>query len=606
MDEASLKVFLSECRQSGINYRDRFKADWEEIEKQIRCIPPDSWAQKEDWQTKIYIPLQAKKSEIAKSYLSKMIFGKKRSFDIVGVEKDDKDDAHYIVMLVDTLFSSGGFSEQKDYVLQEGVDIGTGFTKILMKEDGTGIDLIWRSAYNVVYDPECGHNIDNARFVVDLYRRDLSYVIERAKREKFGYDKKVVQAFLDDAVSEANASKDAPTTNQQESNKEPLMTVKSIDGTQDLTIPAKYKMVDVDEFWVEVPNKDNVYEKRKIVMLNAKYILVNVENPFGFIPFQWCRVKPRKYDSYGMGYILNTRGLQDLMNSCVNLGFDSLKISSMDIILLDDNKVKDSTTIKYKPLAVWKLKDVNAVKFQRQPVSAITDVLRGLTLIDQIDQDASGVGRQIQTGPTLSGAGGSETNTLGEYERKLQMIDQRFLDVGRFIEEDYFVPLIKKVFKIITNEKLFDQSKVDRLIGKKKVDDIRVENGIATTVGTKEVSKLDLVKIRGRGEMAYDFKAVGLTQFMGKLEVLEKLKQALQAALSNPTLTALTKIDLLWKKLWQAADIDDYEDMIRTPQEARDLLGLGAPQQPQAPIMPGGPGGTGQPPMMPPSTTGGM
>lgn len=580
MDDAALKAFLSECRTSGIAYRDRFKDDWEEVEKQIRCVPPDSWSQKEDWQTKIFIPLQAKKSEIAKSYLSKMIFGKKRNFDIMGVEQEDKDDAQNITNLIDVLFQSGGFDDQKDYVLQEGVDIGTGFTKMVLKEDGTGIDYIWRSAYNVVFDPECGHDLDKARFVIDLYRRDLSYVIAKAKKDKFGYDKEVVQMFLNDAANEANASKSSPTPNQQETNKEPLMTVKSIDGTQDMTIPAKYKMVDVDEYWVEVPNEKNVYEKKRIVMLNAKYILSNDDNVFGFNPFQWCRTKPRKYDSYGRGYIENTRGLQELMNSCVNLGFDSLKISSMDIIIIDDNKVKDSTTIKYKPLAVWKMKDVNAVKISRQPVSAISDILRGLTLIDQIDQDASGVGRQIQTGPTLSGTGGSETNTLGEYERKLQMIDQRFLDVGRFIENDYFIPLIVKTFKFIVNPKLFDQDKVDRLIGMKTVPDIRIENGEAKEYGTKKVPKLDITKLRDKGEMAYDFKAVGVTQFIGRLEVLQKLKEALQAALSNPTLTALTKIDLLWKKLWQASDIDDYEEMIRTPQEAKELLGLpgGQPQ----------------------------
>ena len=37
---------------------------------------------------------------------------------------------------------------------------------------------------------------------------------------------------------------------------------------------------------------------------------------------------------YGKGYIENTRGLQELSNSCINLGFDSLKISSMDIKII--------------------------------------------------------------------------------------------------------------------------------------------------------------------------------------------------------------------------------------------------------------------------------
>lgn len=571
MDKSELITYLGECKQSGMSYREKFRTTWDEVEKQIRCVPPDSWESKESWQTKIYIPLQAKKSEIACAYLGKMLFGKRRSFDITGVEREDSDDAQQIAKLIDLLLQSGDFEVQNNFVLHEAVDLGTGFIKLSMKPDGMGLDFLWRSIYNVVFDPECGHDLDKARFFGDLFRRDIRYVISRAKQEKFGYDRKVVQQFLDDASFEAQAE-------NADSNKEPLMTIKSIDGTQDITIPSKYNTVDVDEWWVSVPGKGAEYDMRRIVLLNGKYILSDNRNEFGFIPYQWCRIKPRKYDSYGIGYMENTRGLQELMNTCVNLGFDSLKISAMDIIVIDDNKVKDSTTIKYKPLAVWKMKDVNAVKIQRQPVSAIGEILKGVTLIDQIDQDASGISRHAQGSPNLSGA---TAETLGEYQLKMQMIDQRFLDVGRFIENDYLIPLIKKVFKIIINPALYDQGKVNRLLGMKKIDNLVIDDAVARVEGTKDVVKLDLSRIQGKGEMAYDFKAVGVTQFVGRLEIIENLKQALEAALSNPTLTALTKIDMLWKKLWQLSNIDDYDEMIRSPQEAKELLGLSAQQAPQ-------------------------
>lgn len=604
MESDALLKHLSECRKSGEDYRDKFKPTWTEIEEQIRCVPPASWSAKEDWQTKIYIPLQAKKREIAKSYLKKMLFGKKRNFDIIGVEKNDQDDAQNLTTLIDVLLQSGKFEQENDFVLQEAIDIGTGFIKIMMKPDGTGIDLLWRSPYNVVFDPECGHNLEEARFAIDLYRRDISYVINGTKKDKFAYDKKIVQQFLDDAKAEADALTANP--NSTTDNKDAMMIVKSIDGTQDMSIPSKYKTVDVDEYWIEIPDGKGKYEKKRMVVLNGKYILSEDENKFGFIPFQWCRIKPRKYDSYGLGYIENTRGLQELMNSCVNLGFDSLKISSMDIIVINDNMVKDSTTIKYKPLAVWKMKDINGVKIQRQPVSAITDVLHGLTLIDQIDQDASGVTRQAQGAPNLSGSGTS-ADTLGEYQLKLQAIDQRFLDVGRFVENDYFMPLVNKVYKIVVNKDLFDQQKVNRLIGEKEIDDIQLSNGVAKIVGTKKMPKLDLSKIRQKGEMAYDFKAVGITQFSGRLEMLAKIKEALQAALSNPTLTALTKIDKLWKKLWQVSEVDDYEDLLRTPEEAKQLMGLPSGQPPSGMPPQGMPPRTqGGQPMLPPQMTGGM
>jgi len=579
-DNEKLK-FLAECRTSGIEYRDKFTPTFDEVEKQIRCIPPDSWNQKEEWQTKIYIPLQAKNSEIVKSYLKKMIYGKKRPFDITGVEKEDQDDAFQITNLIDVLLQSGDFECQNDYVLQEGIDLGTGFIKMSMKPDGLGLDFSWRSVYNVVFDPECGQDLEKARYVIDLYRRDLRYVISNAKTDKSKFDKKIVEQFLKDAEEEVS------TLKSSDNNKEPLMTIKSIDGTQDLTIPQKYVTVDVDEFWIKLPNTKGEYDDKRIVMLNGKYILSEDDNIFGFLPFQWCRTKVRKYDSYGRGYFENTRGLQELMNSCVNLGFDSLKISSMDIIVIDDTKVKDPTSIKYKPLAVWKMKDINAVKIQRQPMSAISDILKGLTLIDQIHQDATGATRQAQGSPSLSGSG-TQADTLGEYELKLQMIDQRFLDQGRFIENDYFLPIIKKIFKIIVNKKLFDQAKVNRLLGVKEIDDVQIDAmGVAKVTGTKKISKLELKKIQDKDEMSYDFKTVGTTQFSNRLEVLAKIKEALQAALSNPTLTALTKIDKLWAKLWQVSEIDDYEDLIRKPEEARELMGMGGQPMGMLGQMPG-------------------
>jgi len=225
-----------------------------------------------------------------------------------------------------------------------------------------------------------------------------------------------------------------------------------------------------------------------------------------------------------------------------------------------------------------------------------------LQLIDQLDQESSGIMRQLQSSPELGTEAGS--GTLGEYQLKMQAIDQRFLDVGRFIETDYVIPLIRLIFKIITNPKLFDQAKVDRILGFKEIDDIQEVpepdsftgqvNMIQKVVGRRDISKLDLKQIVGKGEMAFDFKAIGITQFSEKMETIEKLKEGLMAALGNPTLTAMTKIDLLWKKLWQVSEIDDYEEFLRTNEEVKQLMSEQMAMNPMG--MPGQqPGQPGQP-----------
>jgi hypothetical protein len=513
------------------------------------------------------------------------------------------------------LLNLGGFYRENKFVVNEAVDLGTGFLKITIGANGYP-KFAWRSVFNVLVDPACGHDIDKARFLVDQFEKDVAWLNEEYKKDKSIYRKDVLKQFMDDAASEALQARGNNSYNSQDL-KESFAVVKSIDGTNNVEIPSKYKTVSVDECWCLYPDGKGNYTHRVITALNDKYILRDDENIIGFIPFQWCRIKPRKYDSYGRGYIENTRGLQDLQNTCVNLAFDSLKISSMDIVVVDDSKINDPTSIKYKPLAIWKMKDVNGVKIQRNQSSSVVDVLRGITLIDQIDQDASGVTRQAQGAPNLSGSGVS-SETLGEYQLKLQAIDQRFLDVGRFIEVDYVIPLLNKLFRIIKNKALFNQAKIDRLIGQRTEERTDISQTIQSDpmMGEQEVPsvstisiqvpKLDFNKISKVEDMEMDFKPVGVTNFTDQMEVIEKLRTALELALSNPMLTSLTKVDELWKKIWQVSDIPDYAELLKTKD---DILKERQEQEPQG-MMPGMPGMPGAPAMpgmggaMPPAMMG--
>lgn len=566
MSDEEIVSFLLQCKKAGMAYRDQFKSTWDEIELQVRCVLPDSYKLKDDWQTKVFIPMQAKDSEVAQAYLNKMVFGKTQNFDITGVEGDDLDDAQQLVTLISTAMINGGFQFENKFVMNEAVDIGTGWIKMTVDAKGD-LKYVWVSAYKALVDPKCGHNLDKARFWVDQRERDISDILAEAKSGKGIYKKAIVGKFLAEASKELEALKGKGETGSKDV-KEAMMVVKGIDGTNEtpMEIPSKYSTVSIDEYYVDLPNKDGEYSKRIVSLLNDKHILRNDDNDWGFIPAQWCRIKPRKYEAYGKGYLESTRGLQELANSCINLGFDSLKISSMDIIVIDQSKVADASSIKYKPLAVWKMKDINAVKITRTPMSAISDILKGLTIIDQIKQDSTGVTRHAEGSPNLSGSGNSG-ETLGEYQAKLAAIDQRFLDVGRFIEIDYVVPLIRKTFRAIQNKDIFDQKKVNRILGMRTVDDGITEGGVFKKIGNKKIPKLDIAKIRAIDEMELDFKPVGVTQFADKLETLQKLKEALMACEQSPNLAAMTKVDILWKKLFQASEIQDYDEILKSKEE---------------------------------------
>lgn len=588
--------FLLQCKRSGILYQNQFRLTWNEIEQQIRCVRPSEWKKKEDWQSKVYIPLQNKNSEVAGSQINDILFGSGRFFECVTDDNSNSKDAEYLSTLMETLINRADFDVQNSFVVQEGVDFGTSFMKILMKDNGQGIKFVWRSAYQTLIDPYCGHDLDRARFIIDVYEKDINYLIEEARNPKSMYDKDVITAFIKDAEVEAqslinNRSNQAGNTTD---GYKQLMDIRTIDGTQYVPIPMAYATVDISEYWVKVPQKDGTFADKKITLLNNKYELCNEKNEFGFLPMQWCRTKKRKYDSYGRGYCENVRGLQDLMNSAVNLGFDSLKINSMDIILVDETKVKDINSIKYKPLAVWKMKDLSGAKLQRNPASAITDVLRGCQMIDQMMQEATGVMKATE------GAEGPQSgdSTLGEYNQKVAAVDKRFLDQARFVENDYLVNLLHKVYSIILNTKLFTQTMCDDFLGMDEVDDLDGavgDDGKVSVTKKKKISKLDLSKIRAESKKGkYRFRCIGATRFAQIQQKIQKYQGTLQQVLKSPPLLSITNLPVLYKKTLMSLEMEDTDEIIKTQAEIEKAQAQ-PPMMPQQSGMPGQGGMPAQP-----------
>lgn len=581
--------FVKRNHEAAVKYRRKFSDVWDNIIKQIRCVHPKEWDEKEDWQSKVFIPQQAKKSETAFAYLDKMLYGQKRFYNISGVEKKDKEEAGYIMDLYDVIFDRGNFYFENDFVLHEGSDIGTGFIKTLVKPDQTGLDFFWRSAYNISFDPTCGHNWANVKFVCDEYKKTIPELVAELDKPNPLYAKEAIQKVIDTAEEIGKGKSD-----------EDLVAVKGIDGTSEITIAKDWFEVVVVEYWGKVKESfeekvgDNTIKKFRmvdkiVVTVNDKVKIREDVNEYGFIPIRPCRVKPRNYDTYGLGFCENTSDLQELTNSMINLGFDSLKLCSMDIAVIDATKIKDPASIEYRPMATWLVKGDprQAVSLTRQGISALGEIIRGLTVLDQFDQEASGVLRQVQGAPELGGGG---DNTLGEYQAKLAMIDNRFLKIGRFIERDYIENLLKDMFKILFNPKFFNQALLNRILGLKEVK-VTVMNpltGQPEQQVTQDI-KLNFDEIASRGDMAYDFKAVGLTQFSKAMETLQKLRTLLIEVVKTPQLMIISKVEEIFKRVLQAADIGDYVDLIKSDEEIERIMNQiygGQQGQPQPPMPP--------------------
>ena len=589
-----IKDHVVGCIKIGDEYRQRFRKVWDELEKQVRQIPPGEWDQKEDWQSKVYIGQQAKTSEAAYANLNAMVFPSEKFFNMSATKNKNRDEEAALEDLIAAILGRGDFYYHKDFTLEEAVDHGTSFMKMIANADKSGLKFTWRSCYDVLIDPHCRNDWNKARYIVDQYQKDASFLIEEMRKGKASlYD----QQQLDAAVQYLNSQ--ASTGRQEE-----IERIKNIDGTGYLAFPKNYKTLLLNEYWgqIPIPNDLNDFSKGVTVknyvvaMINQDFIIRCEEQPYGFLPFVPARLKHRKYDFYGKGYLLNGLGTQDLMNSMINLGFDSAKICAMDIVLLDSERVADQSTIQYKPLAVWRLKGSpqDAVKFTRQAAaSSLNEILTGIGILDQIHQDVTGVTRHSEGSQALDTKGTDQT--LGEYKMKAAAVDKRFLSVAKRFEDDFVKTLLRNIYKVITNPQLFTQEAANELIGFKPICVQDPASGVTITVGQQP--RLDIKKLGKKDEMDWDFRASGVMQFSQRQELMQKLQQALTAALQNPTLTALTNIDVLWRRIFQVSDIPDWEEVIKTKDQVEKLKqALQQKQQMAQAPMPGAmPPGGGMP-----------
>lgn len=580
-----LTDFIEDCFNSGIAYRAKFQPIWDEIEEQIRMTSPASWKDKEDWQTRIVAPLQAKGSKTGFTMIKKMLFSGRRIVDIAGIEESDKARMERVMALMDALLSES-FEKENNEVIQETVDDGSSFLKVMASPKRDRIQFAQRSIYNCVFDPTCGSDFSKAMWWAEENPIDISKVIQNPS-----YDKKQIEKMLADSKNDAEVNERKSSETEKA-----LATIKSIDGTDDIQIPAAYKIVRVIEWWgqmkvpkekttgkgkaVEFKQTINYTTEWRVITLGIigkrKYILRNDKDEYGVIPVAMAKLNPRKHDTYGKGFLDDGRALQELATGMICLGFDSAKLSIIlgSIFVVDGSAQPDWSTIQVKMKAIWELNNVKG--FDRPPPissAGLMDTLKGYGMIDQMYQDATSLTRHSQGGAMLPGQ--TQDETLGEYQLKLQAVSDEFLVQAKILESCYCKPLFRMIYKIITNPKLFTQEACDRILGvditmEQKVEIDPISGQEVPMEREVKVSRLVLADLDP--DMELDFKLVGITQLQEILQIKEQLTNLLQIVASFPPFMQYIKPYGLLKGIVQSMRIADPKDVVKTDEEVAQEL----------------------------------
>jgi hypothetical protein len=581
----------------GSNYLDKFKNNWDDIIEKIRTIPPESWSAKEDWQSKVFIPMFAKGSEVAMSYMNKMLFGSKRWYSLWATKTELNKYCEPIMGLIDAILDRGRFTFAKNFALQEAIDIGTSFIKPLVRPDKRGMDFVWVSAYACFCDVDARHDFYKSRFWAPNYRYDLHQMIDDVKSGGNAlWSRKGVQKLIEQGADEWEQLKKSAPTKAEEN----MSVVQSIDGTAQMTVTSEFTNVEVFEYWGLAPVKKTVYSEtlkrdvsyneyklKKIIMGNRNTVLAEEDCPYRMIPAFPVRVKKRPYDLYGQGFFLNCTGLQDLANSMINLGFDSAKLASLDIIVMDKSKANDQESIIYRPTQIWDVKDPQNVRMTRpnNGMSALADTFRGVAFLNTVFQDTTGVTQQLEANTSLPGTPQGGADTLGIYQYQLQMADQRFLDQAKFVEDDFEHPLLHFVLDCILDPALISQEFINEILGfyeEKELDAQGQPTGLTKRVPVLDQEELiktlnDLQKKDKSSD--FDFAMIGLTQFIEKINQLKKLDGLIDRVMKQPAFAPYVNTDKTVERWFQLSEIPQW----------RELFNKNAPPVPPQPLV--GPNG---------------
>jgi hypothetical protein len=150
------------------------------------------------------------------------------------------------------------------------------------------------------------------------------------------------------------------------------------------------------------------------------------------------------------------------------------------------------------------------------------------------------------------------------------------------------------MYAIVRNPKLMTQESVQDMIGSVKKSVTNPMTGVAEEIDAGP--RLSLEELPHPEAMAWNFRGFGVTQFTQRQETLAKLKEALVGALGNPTLTALTNLDVLWKRIFQVSQIPDWEEIVKSPEEIQKMVQFLQQQQMVIPQGGGAPQGSNPPP----------
>jgi len=571
MSDEELVDYVVTARNRGKSFRDNFQEDVDKCVENYNCTHPSEWSKKEDWQSKIFIPLAYKNVEVGSAMMAKMLIAQKDFFEISGFDPEENDLREALAEFVVHVLQKGNYYNIVALALKEASIASTCFIKTVDvskdKNDFT-LNFIPRTFHDVVIDPSVSFYWTNSRFVVDEYEKDIADIISNPI---YNYGKK----YFEDIKGHTSESKSIAGQNRD-----------TLENISEAGADATYKPHSVIEFHGKVKDPETQEDVEMVLTVcDERWLIRKEEVDETERAYDVIRVNPIPKQFYGAGLVRRDNDIQTLANGVVNLWFDNWKLSAMKMIAVDPAGDVKWETVKFGPANIW---EVGKGAITPIEVGMPVDGMAALGILDQISQETTGV-TKVSQGQQTPGS----DETLGEVQIKLSRSDARFVQMAKFIEAEFLGSHIKKVINYII--KNCPQEYVNKIMGFKTVT-----RKILFMDKKVRTPRLDLEFIRKNygKDVALDFRPIGISRFMNQSDEQARYKELLQAVLANETLGMMFDIKKLVKRSLHALGFEEIDQIMRSEDELEALMTQmtgGQPQMPQGGGMPAMPGEMPQP-----------
>lgn len=498
---------------------------WTEIVSALNRKLPDRYNERQDWQSKRYLPVFTTLFNAIVGQMDKIMYPTKESFfDIIPNDTGDTDAeriaANYKRLYV-AIISKGGFWKKKKSLLKECAMIGCSLLKLSWNKRNSTIDYHWISATNVYLDDSVVDDFKESSFFGETYEQSIVDMLDDDRYTEEG------KKALWEATS--NNEMKANTTDQVDENREYLREVE-FDGMQKRVNPiAKYK---VDEFRIKYFDKEKDKHIWKIInYIPSKNVVLRIEdyedglNDIVYFPFN-----KMMYHLYGNGVMEGALDLQDALNDMFNLGIDNGKVSTFPMFIVEESVTNAIEDLMVEPLKAIVTPDGTKDRMGLQPLApANYTVLIGfLNWIKEMMEETVGLTREA-VGGTIR----SSERTEGQAQLRLNASAERVVSFLKEYEIDGNIDMLYAMHYMIN--KYMKQSDIDKYLSydirERDFIDIDAESPlnatmIATGTETEEVPALD--KQEDLKDFRFNFRMGGIFSLADRIEKEEKLRGTLE------------------------------------------------------------------------------